>query len=50
MYGLEELCINNVSPLSFYHHLSTLLSATSFPLFDLSSSLLFSLIHFPCRG
>lgn len=50
--GLKELCINNLSLLSFplCHHHSTLLPLISFSLSDLSSSALFSLTFHPCRG
>lgn len=52
MCRLKELCINNLSPLSFSlcHHLSTPLPATSFSLSDPSSSVLFFLILFPMQG
>ena len=53
MCGLKELCINNLSLLSFplCHHHSTLLPLISFSsLFDLSSSALFSVAFHPCRG
>lgn len=61
MCGLQELCINNLSPLSFSlcHHLSTLFSLPSASLFSWSLShfsspfiylFCFPLIFFPCRG
>jgi len=48
--GLKELRINNLSHLLFLSIIFLLFSAQSFSLFDLSSSALYSIILYPCRG